>query len=108
MRTSCLPQEPRLLGIYDALVHNCVDFNDEGAREIGPLRTRVARIKRCWAGVITPKSYSWPMRESASTSNGSESNAKSVAERYHWEGVPCWNFDHQSVTQGPLVRLSNV
>ena len=32
----------------------------------------------------------------------------SVAERYHWEDGPCWNFDHQSVTQRTLVRLSNV
>ena len=27
---------------------------------------------------------------------------------YHWEDGLCWNFGHQSVTQGTLVRLSNV
>jgi hypothetical protein len=36
------------------------------------------------------------------------SDARSVAERYHWEDGACWSFDHQSVTQGTLVRLSNV
>ena len=43
-----------------------------------------------------------------SAQRGIVSDAKSVAERYHWEDGPCWNFDHQSVTQGTLVRLSNV
>jgi hypothetical protein len=32
----------------------------------------------------------------------------SVAERYRWEAGLRWNFDDQSVTQGTLVRLSNV
>jgi hypothetical protein len=36
------------------------------------------------------------------------SDAKSVAERYHWEHGPCRSFDHQSVTQGTLVRLPDV
>ena len=40
--------------------------------------------------------------------HGIVSDAKSVAERYHWEDGQCWSFDHQSVTQGTLVRLSNV
>jgi hypothetical protein len=37
-----------------------------------------------------------------------ERDAKSVAERYHWEDGACWNFDHQSVTDGTLMRLSSV
>jgi len=37
--------------------------------------------------------------------HGIVSDAKSAAERYHWKDGPCWNFDHQSVTQGTLVRL---
>jgi hypothetical protein len=40
--------------------------------------------------------------------HGIVSDAKSVAEHYHWEDGHCWSFDHQSVTQGTLVRLSNV
>jgi hypothetical protein len=40
--------------------------------------------------------------------HGIVSDAKSVAERYHWEDGPCWNFDHESVTQRTLVWLSNV
>jgi hypothetical protein len=40
--------------------------------------------------------------------HGIVSDAKSVAERYRWEDGRCWNFDHQPVTQGTLVRLSSV
>jgi len=40
--------------------------------------------------------------------HGIVSDVESVAERYHWEDGACWNFDHQSVTQGTLVRLSNM
>jgi hypothetical protein len=35
-------------------------------------------------------------------------DVESVLERYHREYGPCWNFDHRSVTQGTLVRFSNV
>jgi hypothetical protein len=38
--------------------------------------------------------------------HGIVSDAKSVAERYHWEDGQCWSFDQQSVTQATLLRLA--